>query len=398
LSNSGLLLPRGEQRAAFYHLSFQEFLAATRLRALDEDPATLLPRYAGKAEWRRTLVFLFCAIADRVSPEAAVKHYSGLLDHLEPDQLQADPQPALLLADCLEVAHARGWNLETFRAPLRLACVHALEHLAPTERAHLWRSLGLLGWDDRPGVGLNNGLPDIDWVDIPAGPYLYGVERERKFLPAFRIARYPVTTTQFRAFVDDGGYEQDAWWQGLAGRPEPARPRWNLPNHPRETVSWFEAVAFCRWLTARLRQCGALPASDSIRLPTEHEWEKAARGEGGREYPWGEGYQSGRANLNETWGETGPYNLGRTTAVGIYPNGASPWGALDLAGNVWEWCLDEYENPDHNGTENDEFRVLCGGSWDINPWLCRAASRVHFGTADRYRDVGFRLCCSSPIE
>jgi len=398
LSNSGLLLPRGDHSAAFYHLSFQEFLAAIRLRALDEDPAALLQRYAGKAEWRRTLVFLFCAIADRVSPEAAVKHYSGLLDHLEPARLQADPQPALLLADCLEVAHARGWNLETFRAPLRLACAHALEHLAPPERAHLWRSLGLLGWDDRPGVGLNNGLPDIDWVDIPAGPFLYGEEREKKTLPAFRIARFPVTTAQFQAFVDDGGYEHDAWWQGLAQRPEPVRPRWNLPNHPRETVSWFEAVAFCRWLTARLRQCGALPAGDSIRLPTEQEWEKAARGEDGRVYAWGEGYQSGRANLDETWGEAGPYNLGRTTAVGIYPNGASPWSTLDLAGNVWEWCLNEYENPDHIGTENDVSRVLRGGSWDLNPRYCRAADRNHLAPAYRFNFFGFRLCCSSPIE
>ncbi len=398
LSNSGLLLPRGQQRAAFYHLSFQEFLAATRLRAVDEDPVQVLNRYAGKAEWRRTLVFLFCAIADSVSPEAAVKHYSGLLDHLEPARLQADPRPTLLLADCLEVGHARGWNLEAFRAPLRLACDHALHHLEPPDRAHLWRTLGLLGWDDRPGTGLINGLPDIDWVDVPAGPFLYGEENEKLTLPAFRIARFPITTIQFQAFINDDGYADDTWWQGLADRPKPARPHWNLPNHPRETVSWFEAVAFCRWLTACLRQRGALPASLGIRLPTEQEWEKAARGTDGREYPWGEGYQSGRANINETWDAAGPYNLDRTSAVGLYPDGASPWGALDLAGNVWEWCLNEYENPDHNGTENDVSRVLRGGSWFFYPRNGRTASRLHFAPANRLNFIGFRLCCSSPIE
>jgi hypothetical protein len=153
LSNSGLLLPRAGRMAGFYHLSFQEFFAAVRLRRTGEGAPHVLEKQAATPAWRRTLTFLFCAIADQDSPEAAVQAYAPLLEALEPDRLEADANPALLLADCLEVAQACGWNLERFAAPLRRACDHALEHLAPAERAHLWRTLGRLNLDDRPGIG-----------------------------------------------------------------------------------------------------------------------------------------------------------------------------------------------------------------------------------------------------
>lgn len=119
LSNSGLLLPRAGRRAGFYHLSFQEFLAAVRLRRIGDGAPDLLKRYAAIPAWRRTLTFLFCAIADQDSPESAVAGYDPLLQQLEPERLVAEPNPALLLADCLEVAHARGWNLRHFADPLR---------------------------------------------------------------------------------------------------------------------------------------------------------------------------------------------------------------------------------------------------------------------------------------
>ena len=154
LSNSGLLLPRSDGRAAFYHLSFQEFLAAVRLKRIGKAVAEVLDSHASTPAWRRSLRFLFCTIADRDSPKAALNALGHLLPKLEPKTLEQDPNPALLLADCLEVAHGRGWNLERFATPLRQACDHALLHLNPPERAHLWRTLGRLGWDDRKGVGV----------------------------------------------------------------------------------------------------------------------------------------------------------------------------------------------------------------------------------------------------
>jgi formylglycine-generating enzyme required for sulfatase activity len=393
LSNSGLLLSRAGSRAAFYHLSFQEFFAAERVRRVSEAPEQVLDRHGPDPAWRRTLTFLFCAMAqDR--PEKAIQVYASLLPELEPAPLVANPNPALLLADCLEIAHARKWNLDQFAAPLRHACDHALEHLEPPARAHLWRTRGMLGLDDRRGVGLIDGLPEIAWVDVPAGKFEYGDEEVRQIaLHAFRIARYPITNAQFQPFVDDNGYETDTWWEGLEERPSPARPGWHHANHPRETISWYEATAFCRWLDARLRARGELPAGWQVRLPNEQEWEKAARGSDGREYPWGE-YRDGHANIDET-PHGGPHYLQQTSAVGIYPNGASPWGALDMAGNVWEWCADPYDPKDRSGTAP---RVVRGGSWYPHRDHCRCAYRLDLDPVSRSPNIGFRLCCAPPIS
>jgi formylglycine-generating enzyme required for sulfatase activity len=397
LSNSGLLLPKAGGRAGFYHLSFQEFLAAGRLRRIGEKTEAILRRYAATPAWHRTLRFLFCALADKDSPEAAMEGFESLSAHLEPAQLDRDPNPALLLCDCLEVAHGRGWNLERHAEPLRRACRHALEHLEPPPRAHLWRTLGRLGLDDRPGVGIRDGLPDSDWVEVPAGPFRYGVEQEIRTLPAFRIARHPVTNAQFQAFIDDGGYAAEAWWKGLAERPEPMRGKWSEPNHPRETVSWYEAMAYARWLDARLRERGLLPDGWTVRLPTEEEWEKAAGGGDRREFPWGNCWQAGRANINETWDRAGPNDLGRTSAVGLYPAGASPRGALDMAGNVWEWCLNESDNPERLASNGNAWREVRGGSWDDDRDLARCAHRVWSRPDGRGSDVGFRVVCGSPL-
>jgi formylglycine-generating enzyme required for sulfatase activity len=396
LSHSGLLLSRPNKRAAFYHFSFQEFLAAVRLRRVAGDSREVLARHKAMAEWRRTLRFLFCAIADQASPERALSEYSVLLECLRDDQLGHDPTPALLLADCLEVGHARGWNLQDFAKPYRQACDHALELVAPPARAFLWQVLGRVGLDDRPGVGVREGLPDIEWRDVPAGDFRFGEERRVLTLPAFRIARYPITNAQFQCFIDDGGFERDEWWRWPAQRRPPEKPRWSHPNHPRETVSWFDARAFCAWLESRLRARGDLSGTSSLRLPTEEEWEKAARGQDGRAYPWGETYDSGRANIDETFGNAGPYYLRQTSAVGVYPQGVSPYGVDDMAGNVWEWCDDA---ADMRGGREKSRRVLRGGSWNFILDGARASYRFSVvDPVDRNGDVGFLVVCVSPIR
>ena len=244
---------------------------------------------------------------------------------------------------------------------------------------------------DRPRRTRRIRVPDIAWVEIPGGPFIYQ-DGETRELPTFWIARYPVINAQFQTFIDDGGYDEPRWWRDLE-RPEPEAPRWPQPNRPRTNVNWYECLAFTRWLNAQL----GLPA-DSIRLPTELEWEKAARGEKGLAYPWGDGYRSGCANVDERSADKGEWYLEQTTAVGVYPQGASRAGVEDLSGNVWEWCLNRHEDleathPDTSGAS----RALRGGSWFDSPGLARAGARYWNLPELRNGHRGFRLLSSVPI-
>jgi formylglycine-generating enzyme required for sulfatase activity len=149
-------------------------------------------------------------------------------------------------------------------------------------------------------------------------------------------------------------------------------------------VSWYEAVAFCGWLGERL--------GIGIRLPTESEWEKSSRGPDGRIYPWGDEFDASRCNASET-------EIGGTSAVGCFPSGASPYGALDMSGNVWEWCStkwrESYEEPADENLRENASRVLRGGSFDINLRRVRCAFRVGRDPPLAFRYLGFRV--AAPI-
>lgn len=252
----------------------------------------------------------------------------------------------------------------------------------PPARAAIGRALGYFGLDKRKGIGLRaDGLPDIDWVKIPSGAFIYQ-ENPHPSLPAFYIARYPVTHAQFQAFIDGGGYQNEAWWQGLHERIDaPDVSNWNEPNAPRESVSWFEAVAFCRWLSAQL--------GFAVTLPSEQQWERAARGTQGLQYPWGNEFQRDLANCEWT--------ISRTSAPGIYSHATSPEGIMDMAGNVWEWCLNEYMIHENCQLSGNEARVVRGGSWGINPDIVRSSVQGYGRPGDRRGSIGFRVLCESPI-
>jgi formylglycine-generating enzyme required for sulfatase activity len=167
-------------------------------------------------------------------------------------------------------------------------------------------------------------------------------------------------------------------------------PVWDEPNHPRETVPWFEAMAFCAWLSDRLGY--------AIQLPTEWQWQQAAcSGQAGFKYPWGQDYQTGFANIDETAGDAGPHYLQRTTAVGIYPQGNSLQGVSDLSGNVWEWCLNTYQEPANTKASGSFPRVVRGGSWVGGRGFARASFRYSYAPDLRFFNLGFRVCCVSPI-
>jgi formylglycine-generating enzyme required for sulfatase activity len=144
-------------------------------------------------------------------------------------------------------------------------------------------------------------------------------------------------------------------------------------------VNWYEAVAFCRWLS-EIR-------GEDIRLPTEEEWERAARGTKGLEFPWGNDYVDGYANTDSESSQ-----IRQTSTVGIYPQGKSPDYVLDMAGNVWEWCLNKEEKPKViTVDDSNDWRVLRGGSWAHLRVSARCAYRLALHPRGRDDFCGFRI-------
>ena len=202
----------------------------------------------------------------------------------------------------------------------------------------------------RWGVGVDaNGTPTVDWRPVPGGdvtvsilsdpnnPYSEVKDTRRKTVGPFHIARYPITVAQYRAFIEaKDGWRDPAWWgDDLYRDPEGNTYEFGrFGNHPAVYVSWFDAVAFCRWLSRRL--------GFTVRLPDEWEWQQAATGGDDRNvFPWGADWDA----KQEPWrANTFESRLGAVTAVGMYPAGASSTGALDMAGTVWEWCLNKFDD------------------------------------------------------
>jgi hypothetical protein len=253
-------------------------------------------------------------------------------------------------------------------------------------RAAIGERLLIIG-DTRPGVGLrDDGLPDIGWCPVPGGKITLEEDAGTFTVEPFYIAKYPVTYCQYRGFLEaTDGYRNERWWEHLAEREEePVEQQCKMDNHPAENVSWYAAVAFCRWLSARLGY--------EICLPTEWQWQQAATGgDPANEYPWGREWDARRANTSHG-------GLSRTTAVGMYPQGASPVRALDMSGNVLEWCLNEYDNPDSTALSGKGRRVVRGGSWSDDPEGARAAFRNWFDPSYRDFFVGLRVACLAPIS
>lgn len=270
-------------------------------------------------------------------------------------------------------------ELREFAQP-QLQLINLLENekLSHEERRSVGGYLVELG-DPRKGTGVSaKGTPDIDWVSVNGGRVVLVGDALNKTLENFKIARYPVTNAQFQAFIDaEDGYSNAAWWKDLKEQ-EPTKPRWSEVSAPRETVSWYQAVAFCRWLSDRL---GYL-----VRLPTVFEWQHAAtNGEEKRIYPWGSLWEDNRCNSSESL-------LDRTTMVGLYPQGTWRGGPLDMAGNVWEWCLNKDDYPkDVQIDRSGDSRELRGGSSSHESKSCRVTAGSFYKPAYRNCDIGFRL-------
>jgi formylglycine-generating enzyme required for sulfatase activity len=206
---------------------------------------------------------------------------------------------------------------------------------------------------------ITNAKDGSELIMIPAGEFLMGSNDydnekppHRIYLNAYYIGKYEVTNEQFAKFVNETGYNAGGEWKGWY--------KSGTEDHPVVCVSWNDAKAYCDWA--------------NLRLPTEAEWEKAARGADGRKYPWGDELDVSRFNFNSDG----------TKPVGSYPNGASPYGCMDMAGNVSEWCSDRYgekyysksPSSDPQGPSSGSSHVLRGGSWDNKADYFQCAGRV----------------------
>ena len=258
-------------------------------------------------------------------------------------------------------------------------------------------------------------LTTIGWVSIPEGTFLMGstpeeakvayedaklrssmleqhtfhaeLPRHPVYLSAYEISRYEITNAQYRAFVEATNRPTP---RGHSGEKTWADETLNGDTQPVVGVTWFDAQAFAEWIGGS--------------LPTEAQWERAARGAEGRTYPWGNTPPKARQHANFAR----RYN--RPIPVGQFPKGESPNGIADLAGNVWEWCLDEYSPTfyqQHNGGTSQNplnlrfrdvlrARVIRGGAWDVGRAFLRSSLRFKFYPLDSTHTIGFRVVRPRP--
>lgn len=239
----------------------------------------------------------------------------------------------------------------------------------------------------------------LEWINIPAGRVTLetawtgqewedskGYDREplgSLDVAPFAITKYPVTNAQFQAFVDDNGYQDGQWWQDLAQWIKtPKEPEWSEPTHPRDTVSWYEAVAFSRWLAYKT----GLP----VTLPTEIQWQWAAVGDTGWDYHYGSAFDKNLCNTYES-------GINKSTPVNFYDDrmqGKTRFGVMDMCGNISEWCLNLYDNPLSCETTSAKLRPRRGGNWLSIRVNARASFRDRGFPDSSHWCLGFRVVSS----
>ncbi len=416
---AGILIPRGVKVYTFPHRTFQEYLAACHLADYGYPAEVARLARAEPNRWREVALLAAARVAENAA--WALWPLVESLCPAEPAERAADKDAwaALIAGQALiETSDPARLSLpeQDKQARVQRWLVHILKQgdLPAVERARGGDLLARLG-DPRFDQAAW-GLPAeslLGFVEIPIGPFRMGSDPKKDkdassdeqpqhdvILPAFYIARYPTTTAQFRTFVDDSGYQ-----------PRDPDCLTGLANYPVVWVTWHDALAYCDWLTGKLGDGPRTPeplrgllrgGKWRVTLPSEAEWEKAARGTDGRIYPWGDRFDTDCANIGET-------GIGHTTAGGCFPRGASPYGVLDMSGNVWEWTRSlqgKYPYPiggkaqaerENLKVSRSASRVLRGGAFNYIRWGARCACRDSARPVRRCVSVGFRVVVS-PIR
>ncbi len=245
----------------------------------------------------------------------------------------------------------------------------------------------------QPPFDFRKAMPLLDWCHVPTGRVLTERNRSKKSVevPEFFMSKYPVTNAQFQAFIDSSdGYKNPAWWQSslevrrwYADHPKPIDAPAGYEAHPRTNVCWYEASAFCQWLSYK--------TGWTIKLPTEQQWQRSAQGDSNWRYPWGPKFDANQCNTKET-------EIHGTTPVTQYPRSASPYGVVDLLGNVWEWCANGQPSGETTDVTVDILRVVRGGSY----MSLRKRTSIGFSYVlnplYRFASIGFRIVCETGAE
>jgi formylglycine-generating enzyme required for sulfatase activity len=407
---TGLLAARGEGVYGFSHLTFQEYLAALAIAARDDYVEYVL-KNSGEGWWRE-VILLTAGFLSTQSKERTTKLVKGIAEH------KKEPAPyhnLVLASECIRDVGSNRLDpkIEEYtKQQLRKALDIPQVNISPNWFDRTFRGAKEINWIERRTqaietlvkAGAGYWYPpygEPEWILIPAGEFWMGSEngegREKPahklYLPEYKISRVPVTNAQYALFVKATECKAPGHWQG-------GRIPKGLESHPVVNVEWYDAIAYCEWL--------GKVTGKHVTLPSEAEWEKAAKGDKDkRQYPWGDQFDSSKCNAYEL-------GLRTTTPVGIFLEGETPYGALDMSGNVWEWTrsiLGKWDEGDHkelfiypydskDGRESltqskDYTRVLRGGSFILEFYFARCALRGKNLPLNRGVNVGFRVVIAS---
>ncbi len=412
----GGLLDERAELFQFAHLTIQEFLAARYLAKEREKAFTALAGHVNDSWWRETFLLIYgFAKMDYSRFAAEYLHWLSNLHHSENAALAG---LELAGAALLEIERPDPAAYQTQAALLCKAFEKPEQDTSAALRVLAGNTLSALG-DPRfdPERWYLPKDPNLGFIRIPAGKFIMGSKQDEGYdderpqheldLPDYWMSKYPVTVAQYRAFVEASGYKTTDQ-NSLGG----------TLNHPVAYVTWYDALEYCKWLNKQLSAIshqlsvngntfweGIASGSLTVSLPSEAEWEKAARSPSpfgddatssgdGRVYPWGDKADPNKANYDET-------GIGGTSPVGAFPAGQSPYGLLDMSGNVWEWTrsfgynVSKYPYNPTDGREDisrkDVRRAVRGGSFALTDGLVRCALRNWYDPDFWDVNLGFRV-------
>ena len=415
---ANLLLERGPGQYGFIHLTFQEYLAAVGIAQQGQEEiseiVTILGQHVGDDSWHEvTLLTIGYLGLIQQREQAATTVLRQLIERAPGEPGQAAVLAGEAVCDVWPSGVSQAGRTQVVQ--VLLATMANVAQVEAKQRVAAGRVLARLG-DPRPEVMTVEGM---QFCYVPAGPFIMGSEEisddekpvHQVDIPYdYWLGRLPVTHAQYALFVRDSGGKE----------PRDYGAPFNVANHPVVGIDWFQARDFCGWLTQRWYEADLLPADWIVTLPSEAEWEKGAKGgvkvverplvvTAGtwpvpqpqlvpnlmpeRLFPWG-------GEIDTKWANYDKY-IETTSAMGCYPHNVSPYGCVEMAGNVWEWTRSIYQpylyesddgREDVAKVEDDTLMVFRGSAYHSKDDVLRCAYRLRFYAYHWDNYLGFRLC------